>query len=109
MLRRGAAEALPVPLPVGELLPAGIGAILDSRMASSVPTGAVVAGFRVESLLGRGAMAEVYRARDETTGRPVALKLLDESLLDDERFRRRFLREADLAGTLVHPNIVATL
>ncbi|MEP6813412.1 MAG: serine/threonine-protein kinase, partial [Actinomycetota bacterium] len=63
----------------------------------------------MESLLGRGAMAEVYRARDQTTGEPVALKLLAEALVHDERFRRRFLLESDLAKTLAHPHIVATL
>ena len=78
-------------------------------MPSGVPTGTVVAGFRVESLLGRGAMAEVYRARDQASGEVVALKLLDQALVDDERFRRRFLRESELAKTLDHPHVVATL
>ena len=79
------------------------------RDGVGVPTGTVVAGFRVESLLGRGAMAEVYRARDQASGEVVALKLLDEALVDDERFRRRFLRESELAKTLDHPHVVATL
>ena len=54
-------------------------------------------------------MAEVYRAQQETNGTPVALKLLDSSLLHDERFRQRFARESELASTLDHPNIVTTL
>jgi hypothetical protein len=54
-------------------------------------------------------MAVVYRARDETSGDPVALKLLDEPVAHDDRFRRRFLRESELAKTLAHPHIVATL
>jgi len=65
----------------------------------------VVAGFQIEELIGRGAMAEVYRARDET-GRVVALKLLDAS---DERFRQRFLRESEIAAQLDHPHVVTTL
>src|SRR5215471_15108487 len=65
----------------------------------------VVAGFRVEELIGRGAMAEVYRATDEATGEIVALKLLDGS---DERFRQRFLRESEIAARLDHPNVVRT-
>src|SRR4051794_13800655 len=77
-------------------------------MPPRVPTGTVVAGFRVESLLGRGAMASVYRARDEASGEVVALKLLDEDVARDERFRRRFLRESEVARTLAHPNVVAT-
>ena len=55
----------------------------------------LVAGFRLEELIGRGAMAEVYRATDEATGEVVALKLLDGS---DERFRQRFLRESEIAA-----------
>src|SRR5690348_13244253 len=64
-----------------------------------------VAGYRIEELIGRGAMAEVYRAQDET-GRTVALKLLDAS---DERFRQRFLRESQIAAQLDHPHVVRTL
>ena len=83
--------------------------MLEYEMASKVPTGTIVAEFRVESFLGRGAMAEVYRARDQTSGKLVALKLLDEALLHDDRFRQRFLRESELAKICVHPHIVATL
>ena len=54
-------------------------------------------------------MAEVYRARTEATGDVVALKLLDETLGRDERFRRRFLRESQIAAGLDHPNVVRTL
>ena len=68
----------------------------------------VVAGFRVESLVGQGAMGEVYRAVDQD-GNVVALKLLDSRLAHDERFRQRFLRESQIAAGLDHPNIVPTL
>jgi serine/threonine-protein kinase len=70
--------------------------------------GGRVAGYRIEALIGRGAMAEVYRARDDA-GRLVALKLLDAASANDERFRRRFLRESELAASLDHPHIVPTL
>jgi hypothetical protein len=53
-------------------------------------------------------MGEVYRAVDGN-GRLVALKLLDAQLAHDERFRRRFLRESQIAASLDHPNIVRTL
>ena len=46
-------------------------------MSAELAPGAVVAGFRIESLVGHGAMAEVYRARDVQNDRVVALKLLD--------------------------------
>ena len=77
-------------------------------MAAKLSPGTVVAGFRVESSLGHGAMAEVYRACDEA-GQIVALKLLDDALARDERFRQRFLRESQLASSLEDPNIVRTI
>jgi serine/threonine protein kinase len=72
-------------------------------------TGEIVAGFRVESLLGEGAMGTVYLAEETSTGRRVALKLLAPELARDERFRRRFLRETELAASLDHPHVVPTL
>jgi len=75
-------------------------------MATEVSPGTTFAGFRVDSLVGRGAMAEVYRAHDEEHDSVVALKLLDAA---DERFRERFLRESQLASSLEHPNVVRTL
>jgi eukaryotic-like serine/threonine-protein kinase len=52
-------------------------------------------------------MATVYLARDAELDRPVAVKLLAESLAGDAAFRRRFLHEARLAARLSHPNVVA--
>jgi tRNA A-37 threonylcarbamoyl transferase component Bud32 len=78
-------------------------------MAPSFATGTIVAGFRIESLIGEGAMGAVYLAEEPVTGRRVALKLLVPDLAGDERFRQRFLRESQLAASLDHPHIVATL
>jgi ABC-type transport system substrate-binding protein/tRNA A-37 threonylcarbamoyl transferase component Bud32/DNA-binding beta-propeller fold protein YncE len=78
-------------------------------MRSTLPTGTVLAGFRVQALIGEGAMGAVYLTEDATGGRRVALKLLAPELARDERFRRRFLRESQLAATLDHPHIVPTL
>ena len=66
----------------------------------------VFAGYRIESVVGRGGMGVVYRAFDLSLERPVALKLIAPELADDERFRRRFLRESQLAASLDHPNVV---
>jgi ABC-type transport system substrate-binding protein len=77
-------------------------------MAVPPPTGSVLAGFRVGPEIGRGAMGAVFLAEDET-GKRVALKLLEPTLAGDERFRRRFLRESQLAATLDHPNVVRTI
>jgi eukaryotic-like serine/threonine-protein kinase len=62
--------------------------------------------YRVERTLGHGGMAVVYLAQDEELGRPVAVKVLAQNVSDDENVRRRFLREARLAGRLAHPNVV---
>src|SRR5438445_2178835 len=78
-------------------------------MRPEVRTGALLAGFRVKSLLGEGAMGTVYLAEETTTGQRVALKLLAPELARDERFRRRFLRETELAASLDHPHVVQTL
>jgi YVTN family beta-propeller protein len=68
--------------------------------------GSEIAGYRIESLIGRGGMAVVYRAEDVRLGRKVALKLLSPQLADSEQFRQRFIRESRLAASLDHPNIV---
>jgi YVTN family beta-propeller protein len=68
--------------------------------------GTEIAGYRIESMIGRGGMAVVYRAEDTRLGRKVALKLLSPQLADSEQFRQRFIRESRLAASLDHPNIV---
>jgi eukaryotic-like serine/threonine-protein kinase len=65
-----------------------------------------VGRFLVQSRLGRGGMATVYRAQDPSIGRDVAIKFLHASLSEDDECRMRFLREARAAGALSHPNIV---
>src|SRR5204863_8701753 len=68
--------------------------------------GTELAGYRVESFLGRGRMGVVYSAHDLALERKVALKLLAPELAEDVRFRERFLRESRLAASLDHPAIV---
>lgn len=68
--------------------------------------GTEIAGYRIESVIGRGGMAVVYRAEDTRLGRKVALKLLTPSLAENEQFQQRFIRESRLAASLDHPNIV---
>src|SRR5690242_6510971 len=78
-------------------------------MHSDVRTGSVIAGFRVISVVGEGAMGRVFLAEEISSGRQVALKVLASELAGDERFRQRFLRESQVASGLDHPNIVATV
>ena len=56
--------------------------------------------------LGSGGMASVWLARDETLHRDVAIKLMADTLADDERWLARFQREARAAAALSHPHIV---
>jgi serine/threonine protein kinase len=64
--------------------------------------------YRLEALLGEGAVGAVYRAVDEATGERVAFKQWHASVLNDE-VHRRFEREATALLTLDHPNIVKVL
>ena len=73
---------------------------------ADLSTGAAVAGYRIESVLGHGSMGTVYSALDTGLERRVALKVLTPELHRDERFRERFLRESKLAASLEHPHIV---
>jgi serine/threonine protein kinase len=67
--------------------------------------GKVLRHYRIEALLGKGGMGEVYRARDLRLERPVALKLLRSDLTANAERLRRFLREARAAAAVTHPNI----
>jgi serine/threonine protein kinase len=65
--------------------------------------------YRIESVLGRGAMGVIYRAHDPEIDRPVAVKLIRADLLDSQDradYVVRFRREAQAAGRCTHPNIV---
>jgi serine/threonine-protein kinase len=75
-------------------------------MAIEIEIGGVLAGFRIERLLGSGAMGAVYLSEDVHLHRKVAIKVLAPELAADERFRKRFLVESQLAASLDHPNIV---
>ncbi len=68
--------------------------------------GTEVAGYAIESVLGRGAMGVVYVARERSPARNVALKLITPAFAGDEVFRERFLREATAAAAIEHPNIL---
>ena len=65
-----------------------------------------VGKFKIVGKLGQGAMGEVFRALDPVLGREVAIKVVAGKLSDDERARERFLREAQSAAQLNHPNII---
>lgn len=62
--------------------------------------------YRMESLIARGGMGEVHRAYDTQHDRVVAVKLLNAHLVDDDDFRRRFIREARAAARLREPHVI---
>ncbi len=78
--------------------------IPDSRMP--LASGAIFAGYTVLRLVGSGGMGEVYLVQHPRLPRLDALKVLRADVSNDREFRERFHREADLAATLWHPNIV---
>jgi serine/threonine-protein kinase PpkA len=65
-----------------------------------------IPGYRILKTLGKGGMARVYLAIQESFEREVALKVMSSHLSADEGFGERFLREARIVSRLVHPNIV---
>ncbi len=69
-------------------------------------TGDEIAGYTLESLVGRGGMGEVFRAVDGHLARAVALKVLAPGLVHDEASRDRILRESQLAASIDHPNVI---
>ncbi|HJQ18861.1 MAG TPA: serine/threonine-protein kinase [Gemmatimonadaceae bacterium] len=64
------------------------------------------AHYELDSEIGRGGMGVVYRARDKRLKRHVAIKVLPPELAFQSAIRTRFLREAETAAQLSHPNIV---
>ncbi|HEY0073718.1 MAG TPA: protein kinase [Abditibacteriaceae bacterium] len=67
--------------------------------------GSQVGPYRVESLLGKGGMAEVYKVSHSGLGRHEAMKVLPPHMTFDKGFVERFLNEARIAASLQHPNI----
>jgi serine/threonine-protein kinase len=62
--------------------------------------------YQITALLGQGGIGAVYRARDLTLRRDVALKLMHSHLAAQMEFRARFVQEAQAAANLDHPGIV---
>jgi eukaryotic-like serine/threonine-protein kinase len=89
------------------------GTALPSRSVDSGPDpylGLILrAEFRVDALIGAGAVGRVYRAWQLGVERNVALKIMHRDLAANDGLRARFQREARIAGSLSHPNLVDVL
>src|SRR5437763_8091485 len=73
----------------------------------AIAAGTKLGRYEIRSKIGAGGMGEVYRARDEKLNRNVAIKVLPAALSQDGERLRRFEQEAQAAGALNHPNILA--
>src|SRR5437867_2899225 len=107
-LRREVESLLAQP-PAG-VIDAPLGALVAALVAPPAPRlapGSSVGPYRIERLLAVGGMGEVYRARDTTLGRDVAIKILPRHFTADPERLARFEREARLLATLNHPHIGA--
>lgn len=79
------------------------------RNNAGLAAGVVVGDFQIQGKIGQGAMGEVYRARQVSLDRTVALKLLGASARKNPALVERFTREAKTLGELDHPHIVKVL
>jgi len=84
-------------------------------MSAAEPTydalvGRTIGGkFKIESVIGRGGMGAVYRAKQKNLKRVVAIKVLRQELLHDSSYAARFKREANAASQLDHPNLMRVI
>jgi serine/threonine-protein kinase len=78
-------------------------------MAIKDLTGMTLGKYQIVERLGRGGMADVYRAYQPGMDRYVAIKVMHPHLAEDPDFLERFKREAQSVGTLRHPNIVQVI
>ena len=107
-LRREVESLLAQP-PAG-VIDAPVGALVAELVTPPAPRlapGSSVGPYRIERLLDVGGMGEVYRARDTTLGRDVAIKILPRHFTADPERLARFEREARMLAALNHPNIGA--
>jgi serine/threonine protein kinase len=87
--------------------PAGIDPMDEPEFAASDLIGKLLGGrYRLESVLGQGAMGAVYKAVQVALNKPYAIKVLLPSLTHDRQFEARFKQEAQIAASLRHPGLV---
>jgi serine/threonine-protein kinase len=92
--------------PAGEPIPVTADGPAAARKPAAVQKVSVLGDFRLVAVLGSGAMGTVYRARQISTPRDAAVKVLSRDLAGQPDFVQRFHREARLMARLDHPHII---
>src|SRR4051812_15258858 len=87
---------------------------IDSRRTDDAHRGDFMIGeklgsFRIDAVLGSGAMGKVYRGTNEATGKSAAVKVISTEIAKQGKIYERFRREAEILQQFRHPNIVRFL
>jgi hypothetical protein len=90
----------------GQILDYAAAELLQESTVRQLAPGIQLGPYRIEGVLGRGGMGQVYRAVDTRLGRSIAIKILHREMIADTDRRRRFMQEAQAASALNHPSIV---
>jgi CHASE2 domain-containing sensor protein/predicted Ser/Thr protein kinase len=80
--------------------------VLGTQGPKPIEPTAIIAGYRIEEVLGRGGMGVVYRARQLALDREVAIKLIATDRAQDPVFRERFTFESRIAASIEHANVI---
>jgi serine/threonine protein kinase len=87
-------------------LPAAVDPLRLGGVTDHLVVGGQLGNYLIDSVIGRGGMSVVYGAKHARLGMPVALKVLAPELSTNDTFRERFLREAQIAAGIDHPNVI---
>lgn len=79
----------------------------DISMTEPLEQGDHLGDFEIVSIAGAGGMGIVYKARQQSLDRDVALKVIRDEIASESEYRKRFLREARLAASVDHPHVVS--
>ena len=80
---------------------------MGSASTSQLDVGHLLGDYEILSVAGIGGMGVVYKARQRSLGRDVALKVIRDEIAREAEYRERFLREARLAAAVDHPHVVS--
>ncbi len=95
----------PISTPAARRTPAPKASGAESEGASAGGFRLRLYGYEIESVVGSGGMATVYRAKQISLDRPVAVKVIARDLAQSLEFSTRFVREAKVQASLVHPHV----